>query len=231
MRWQPLRINEHKYVRGNAPVHIYLYHALLMMVFTYCICGGASSGAWKEDNVLYKVPGQYAAFPSLRHDGKWRLWVGFGWNTTRSHYGPLAGGRSGRVLLFSPDGGVRWFNEGERYYEPPPADVGALKLSDGTLVRAGAWHWEAVTPERARELKAKGVVIRKLPNGRLVATYRAYVRRSTDGGKTWQQVDPKLPTVAMLCSSPARGIVLPDDTIIVPVYGRQRKDEPVMRAW
>ena len=49
--------------------------------------GLAMAEPFKEDIILYKHPDRYSAFPSLTKGPADQLWVGFGWNTTGSHYG------------------------------------------------------------------------------------------------------------------------------------------------
>ena len=84
---------------------------------------GFSPGpAEKQDLVLYRHEGRYSAFPGLSARGN-QLWVSFGWNTSRSHYGKAAGGETGSVSLYSPDGGRRWLEKGrDTDYSPPPAE-------------------------------------------------------------------------------------------------------------
>ena len=55
--------------------------------------------------VLYGNDSRYSCFPNhvkAEQDG---LWVGFNWNTVRTHMGGLDRGQSGHVELYSPDGG------------------------------------------------------------------------------------------------------------------------------
>jgi len=186
----------------------------------------------KQDIVIFRDPAKYSAFPSLYYDGGDRLWVAFGWNTTRSHYGSHAGGESGHYQFLSPDLGEHWIREDEEGFVGAPADLTALKLSDGTVVRAGARGWEALEPDRAEEFRARGLTVRELkPSGKLVACYRAAVRVSKDGGETWDAKYLEFPDVALLHGGPAEAIALPDDTILAPVYGRRIGDKTGGRCW
>ncbi len=183
----------------------------------------------KQDIVIFREPGKYAAFPNLWYDAANRLWVWFSWNTTRSHYGRHAGGQFGSWRFFSPDMGRTWIRQDRPGFQPLPPDVHSVRLSDGTLVRVGALMWEQVSEEKARRLEAAGKVVRRLRSGRIVASYRYYAAISTDGGKTWKRRYFE-PDVALIAASPARPIALPDDTIICPVYGYLKKGEP-LSAW
>lgn len=185
----------------------------------------------KEDLVIFRDPGKYSAFPSLHYDGE-RLWVSFGWNTTRSHYGGHAGGESGHYRFVSLDHGRHWIREDQEGYVGVPVKVSSLKLSDGTLVSAGARGWEEVKPQQIEEFRAKGLVLRELKSsGKIVACYRAYARVSKDGGKTWESKDLVFPGIALLHGGPAGAIVLPDDTVLVPVYGCAREGQTGGNTW
>ena len=107
------------------------------IVFLLLAAGGFSSPL-KRDLVLYRHPDRYSAFPSLVKSPQDELWVSFGWNNTRSHYGPASGGKRGHVSLYSPDAGQNWYQAGkDPAYKPRPEEFGPFVLEDGSLL--GIW--------------------------------------------------------------------------------------------
>ena len=110
---------------------------LAWIVFVGCAQADAAE-PWKHDMVLYRHEDRYSAFPSLTQGPGQQVWVGFGWNTTRSHYGRAAGGQSGGIRLFSPDGGRSWHRSGQDpQYRAPAENLSGLVLSDGAIIRIG----------------------------------------------------------------------------------------------
>lgn len=198
--------------------------ALLILLTTAV----SSAAPYKEDTVIFRDPAKYSAFPSLTHGEGDKLWVSFGWNTTRSHYGKAAGGETGGELFFSPDGGKTWIHKDDEGFELRPSDPAASNhdLGDGILARAYGRGHEILTKEQAEELKAKGINVVDHKNGNWTACYRAQARRSTDGGKTWKHWYPDLPPVKSLMGShDPMGAMCEDGAIVCPVYGRLPGDE------
>ncbi|MFQ6098877.1 MAG: sialidase family protein, partial [Armatimonadota bacterium] len=108
--------------------------------------------------ILFRDARKYAAFPSLKVGPGDQLWVTFGWNTTRSHYGKAAGGETGGEALYSPDGGETWHRRGvDEEFKPWPPELGSLRLSDGTLVNVGPRMHEVLPKEKKPELEARGI--------------------------------------------------------------------------
>ncbi|MFQ6097192.1 MAG: sialidase family protein, partial [Armatimonadota bacterium] len=66
--------------------------------------------------------------------------------------------------------------------------------------------------------------------GHISASYRVYVRRKEPDSEKWESFDASLPPLAMIAGFGA-GIVLPNDTILKPVYGLSALDDPATRAW
>ena len=75
-------------------------------------------------SVLYWDEARYSSFPTVVKGDRDELWAAFNWNShtplarglegaAHSHSGGLAGGATGHVELFSPDGGDSWFEEGK----------------------------------------------------------------------------------------------------------------------
>jgi hypothetical protein len=180
----------------------------------------------KEDVVIFRDPGKYACFPALIHDGSDKLWVRFGWNTTRRHYGAADGGASGDEVFFSPDGGKNWVGEKEKGFDTPPENYNYFKLGNGILAMCRAEGHETLSKELAAELGSQGVKIVEHPNGNFTAAYRASASRSTDGGKTWSRSRVNLPKLKYILN----GFIDPqfnlcdDKTILVPFYGRMAED-------
>ena len=185
----------------------------------------------KQDMVLYKHDARYSAFPSLTKGPGDQLWASFGWNTTRSHYGKAAGGETGGIALFSPDGGRTWLQRGEDpQYQPAPENLSGLVLSDGTIIRIGPRMHEVLPAEKKEELVKQGVAVKEWPDGHISASYRVLMQRKKPGSDRWETRQVELPRFASMGGFGV-GCVLPDDTVLKPVYGHVTPDDPADRAW
>ncbi len=193
--------------------------------------GLATAEPFKEDWVLYKHAERYSAFPSLTKGPADRLWVGFGWNTTRSHYGKAAGGETGGIALHSPDGGATWHQSGQdEQYQGRPTQLGHFVLSDGTMLSVGPRMHEVLPGEKKDELSKRGIAVKEWPDGHISASYRVLMRRKPPGSDSWESSYPEFPPFASMGGF-GRGCVLADDTILKPVYGRFTVDDPAVRSW
>ncbi len=194
----------------------------MRILIALLVCATTASAApFKQDAVIFRDPGKYAAFPGLVYGDGDKLWVNFGWNTTRSHYGKAAGGETGGELFFSPDAGKTWIHSSSEGFEPRPKLVWYHDLGDGILTMAAGRGHEILTEEQAKALEAKGVSVKDHRNGNWTATYRARAMRSTDGGENFKQRYLDLPPVASLMPShDAKGALCDDGTIVTPQYGR-----------
>ena len=180
----------------------------------------------KQDVVIYRHPERYACFPSLYGESD-RLWVSFGWNTTRSHWGKAAGGETGGEQFFSPDGGRTWIHGHDEGYVIPPGNTSYFDLGDDVLALANGRGHEMLSPEKAEELQALGVGVKDHRNGNFTANYRAWAKRSTDDGGTWEERYLDLPPVHNLMPgfhNAANGLC-DDNTMLTPQYGRLPGDE------
>jgi hypothetical protein len=205
-----------------------------------CMCLAAADGKgadasspakpFKEDLVLYRNPEQYAAFPGLRQADGDRLWVGFNWNTTRSHYGQAAGGKVGHVELYSPDGGRTWLDHQSKQYSPAPANTSYLVLRDGTQISIAPRMHEVLPGEKKAELQAKGVLVKEWPDGHISASYRVRMSRQFPGQPKPQTSHPQLSPFASMGGF-GFGVVLSDDVILKPVYGRRLPTDEFTSAW
>lgn len=185
----------------------------------------------KRDLVLYRDASRYAAFPSLAKDAEDRLWVGFGWNTTRSHYGKAAGGETGSVRLFSPDGGTTWHQSGvDEAYREPAEDLGRFVLDDGSLLSVGPRMHEVLPGDRKEEMVQRGIAVKEWPDGHISASYRVLMRRKTLGNDAWESQYLDLPPFASMGGF-GGGCVVGGNTILKPVYGKSTVDEPAQRCW
>lgn len=182
--------------------------------------GSHGSVDLKKDLVLYKHEGRYSAFPGLTKGAGDQLWVDFGWNTTRSHYGKAAGGETGGIGLFSPDGGATWYQQTkDAPYQPRPERLSGLVLSDGTIVRVGPRMHEVLPGEKKDELVKRGIAVKEWPDGHVSASYRVIMHRKRPDRDPWETRQVELPPFASMGGF-GRGCVLPDDTILKPVYNK-----------
>ena len=185
----------------------------------------------KVDMVIYRHPERYSAFPSLYSSPKDELWVSFGWNTTRSHYGSAAGGKTGGEAFHSPDGGTTWLHRGEdKAYAAAPAKLTAFALKDGTLLTIWPRMHEVMPMSRKAELEKQGVAVKVWKAGHISASYRVGMRRRAPGSEKWEPSIVKLPPFASMGGFGC-GAVLRDGTILKPVYGNLRRDDKVNGAW
>ena len=191
----------------------------------------AAAAPAKRDMVLYRHAKRYCAFPSLYRSLTDELWVSFGWNTTRSHYGRAAGGETGGEALYSPDGGDTWRQRGkDEQYVGPPAELSAFVLKDGALLSIGPRMHEVLPMSKKEELEKQGVAVKVWPAGHISACYRVLMRRRAPGATKWVSSYVKLPRFASMGGF-GRGAVIDDGTILKPVYGVAQKDDPASRAW
>lgn len=186
---------------------------------------------FKEDMVLYRHEARYSAFPNLAQGAGGQLWVNFGWNTTRSHYGRAAGGQSGSIRLFSSDAGRSWHGRQEDpEYRSPPEKLSGLVLSDGTIIRIGPRMHEVFPSEKKQELVDRGVAVKEWPDGHISASCHVFMQRKTPDSDRWETRQVELPPFASMGGF-GWGCVLTDDTILKPVYGRVTVDDSACRAW
>jgi len=142
--------------------------------------------------------------------------------------------------LVSRDGGRTW--ERSEPISPtvlPTVEAGhnfmrpAYRLSDGTLLAVGSYGWENFpdTPENRKKFTEQGLYFFSPEEGNAGGTisvsHRAWMKRSTDGGKTWEKRDIQLPVfIAHLCCY-GGGLVLRDSSFVQPMWGRfDLKKEP-----
>ena len=204
-------------------------HVLLLLVLLSVALHAAEP--MKKDMVLYRHEGRYSAFPSLFKGEGDHLCVSFGWNTTGSHYGKAAGGERGSVLLYSPDGGTTWLQKGkDEGYKDRPAEISSLTCSDGTKVSISPRMHEVLPGEKKEELTKRGVKVKEWPGGHISASYRVRYRVDPPGLDNATTGYAKLPHFASMGGF-GFGVVLPDDTILKPVYGLQNVDDPASRSW
>ncbi|MEW6357275.1 MAG: sialidase family protein [Planctomycetota bacterium] len=191
----------------------------------------ASAEPMKKDMVLYRHEGRYSAFPSLFKGKGDDLWVSFGWNTTRSHYGKAAGGEQGGVSLYSPDGGETWLQKGqdEKYKDCPP-EFNSLTCSDGTKVSISPLMHEVLPGEKKDEMMRRGIAVKEWKEGHISASYRVRCRRDPAGLDNAVTEFVTLPHFASMGGF-GFGLVLPDDTIMKPVYGLKDINDPATRGW
>ena len=196
-------------------------------------------------SVLYWDDARYSSFPTVaRGDGD-ELWVGFNWNShtplargvegaAHSHAGGLAGGATGHVELFSPDGGGSWFEEGkdDRYRECPETLRSAV-LSDGTRIRISR-PVNAYPPERREEFARRGFAVEEFPE-RIHVEHSLQMSRKRPGESDWEsrllRSGEELPFFALIRNgADLKSCVLADDTIVHQVYGSASAGDP-FRAW
>jgi len=184
-----------------------------------------------RDMVLFREEGKYAAFPSVVKGPDDQLWVSFGWNTTRSHYGKAAGGKTGGEAYYSPDGGQTWFQRGkDSEFKPRPDDIGGFALSDGTMFNVWPQMHEVLPASKKEELVKRGIAVKEWPGGHISACYRVKMWMRKPGAAQSTQTYVSLPNFASMAGF-GMGVALPNDVVLKPVYGRTKIDDPETRMW
>jgi hypothetical protein len=175
---------------------------------------GGSNIAGAEHRVVYQKDGVYACFPSLNVLTDGTLVTSFGTRSRRSHIDPTGGSQR----LASTDGGRTWAPYSGSTIRP------SWKTERGELVSARARAWIYTDADRRDTLLAEGRTVRNVRPGTIAYLGGALVRRSTDGGETWQQEQLDVPEyVAGLMGyhHAASTLVADDGTRLVAVYGRR----------
>lgn len=169
-----------------------------------------------EDVVVYREPGVYACFPYLYALEDGTLVASFGTRTRRSHIDPTGGS----ATYTSTDAGQSWSAlEGARPTDP------AIVRADGTLVTADAYGWRHVPSEREQEFKDKDITVRPVREGVVAYLQGAVVKRSADGGKTWDSQELTLPPHrSMMSYERVDARSLDPGLRVVAIYGELRED-------
>lgn len=198
-----------------------------------------------DHQILYWDETRYSSFPTVVIGDDDELWVGFDWNAhaplfrgvagaADSHAGGLAGGSTGHVELFSPDGGHSWFEKGkDDRYRACPEQLRSAVLSDGTQIRISK-------PVNVFPINRKDKFLRR---GFAVEEYaecihvedRLLMERRMPEEDGWQSRElrsgEELPFFALMRNGiDLKSCVLPDNTILHSVYGSAVAGDPY-RAW
>lgn len=117
------------------------------------------------------------------------IWAGLGVQRRQDVGGETRSVDFARGLLVSTDGGTSWTY---RTYEPPPDDdpstTGLLDLPDDTLVTYGVSTLPALAVTVPEDSPPWGIDYDPHTGTVWTANQVAGIRRSTDGGQTWQRV-------------------------------------------
>jgi len=190
----------------------YVRYAVLGELETPEVVAGA------QHVVIYKRKDVYACFPSLVQSEDGTLATGFGTRVRRSHIDPTGGS----ATYLSKDNGRTWEEapKGYRIIEP------SWRCPDGSLVRAGAYGWRQVPAERRAEFEDKAITVRDVRPGVVAYLQGACVRRSTDGGETWQREELELPKHKSLMNyTRAERCTLASGVRLAAPYGALPDDE------
>ena len=183
---------------------------------------------WKYDVEVISSPQYYVVtHGGLQCDGQDRLWaqveVNFvGWEWTDFYHA-----RCMYVTLLSVDRGVTWQVADQPWPAGPPNRV---TFPDGTIVELsgeGPSLYERHPRSEISRLREQGYHVHDLgPEADYCAiAYAIWLRRSTDGGKTWQEhpIHRQLPFMAYLVAAhyPLR---LDDGVLLYWAYGFSKED-------
>lgn len=136
-------------------------------------------------HILYRKEEVYACFPSLYvfPDNEGKLGTSFGTKTNHEHVDPEGGSKA----MISPDEGRTWH----------PADEPLINrrwvTKQGDLVRAKPEGWIYVNESEKGRLEEAGRPYMAVRPGTIGYLGGAVVKRSTDGGKSWDSESIDLP--------------------------------------
>jgi hypothetical protein len=198
-----------------------------------------------EHSVLYWDETRYSSFPILVKGENDELWIAFSWNShtplargiegaVYSHAGGLAGGATGHVELFSPDGGNNWFEEGkDAQYRRYPETLRSAVLSDGTQIRISR-PVNTYPPERKEEFVQRSFAVEEFPEC-IHVEHSLQMQRKRPGEEGWEsrtlRSGEELPFFALIRNgADLKSCVLADDTLVHQVYGSAAAGDPY-RAW
>lgn len=198
-----------------------------------------------KHSVLYWDESRYSSFPSVAKGESDALWVEFDWNAhtplargtggaVNSHAGGLAGGETGHVELFSPNGGDSWFEEGkDDAYRPCPETLRSAVLSDGTQIRVSKPVC-CYPLEQKEAFEKQGFAVGVYPE-QIHVEHSLEIERKRPRDETWERrrlrSGEELPFFALARNgTDLASCVLDDDTIVHQVYGSAAAGDP-FRAW
>lgn len=167
--------------------------------------------------VVYSESGGYASFPELFVlDGEYKIGTSFGVNYSRSHLD----GKNKSHRLISNDGGKTWKETSESLI-----DI-RWKTSSGKLEIPAAQGWIFTDPAKYDELIEDQRIVMSSADGQIAYLGAAYVRTSSDNGKTWQSKTISIPddcSGLMNHHTSSSYITTTSGAMIRAVYGRRKK--------
>ena len=198
-----------------------------------------------KHSVLYWNETRYSSFPFVVKGEDDELWVGFDWNShtplargiegaAHSHAGGLAGGPTGHVELYSPDGGNSWFEEGkDEVYRSCPETLKCSVLGDGTQIRISR-PVNTYPLEQKEAFIKRGFAVEEYPE-RINVEHSLEMERKRPGEDLWEtrtlNSGEELPFFALIRNgTDLKSCVLPNDTIVHQAYGSAAAGDP-FRAW
>lgn len=183
-----------------------------------------------EQGIVFKKEGVYACFPSLAIDETTgHLYASFGTRVKQSHIDPSGGS----AAMESKDGGRTW----QPVERIPPTAHGehpgsVFTAKDGALIEIGQYFWRRYPESRLAEFKGKYFIhLNSGPGPGMFATITGgFIRRSTDGGKTWQRKELPELDVYRAASSAWSFCQLPDGTVL-RAFKVQRTPRDPFESW
>ncbi len=172
---------------------------------------------WKYDVEVISSPQYRAIHYGVYCDEEDRLWADI--NLQFAEATDAYAARSSSVIVISEDQGVTWQVTDQPW---PAGRRNRVTFADGTIVELSGSGYERYPRSEISRLQAEGYQVWDLGEeaGYCAIIYAIWLRRSTDGGKTWEEqpIHEQLPFMAFLSSSDYP-MLLDDGTLLYWAYG------------
>ena len=185
------------------------------------------SRPWKYDvdilqNEVYNA-GFPQSFDAFHVDKNGHLWirVDLRWRDEEYQTSDAYVPRGREATLISKDMGLTWELTEESW---PGSPTDRTVFPDGTILETGTRGYLRFPRSEKERLEKEGYLVKDSPHdGFCTIFYNMWMRRSTDGGKTWvkKQIHPQFGFFAYLIHF-GQHALLDDGTLIVFCYGQRK---------